>query len=680
MVIFFSICTIFYTIFYTSIVMLNVKRYPVENIISLNLENIFNHKDTENMNEETKEDNLKSYEDYITKVKWDGKDLNIILIFAESLSAIDSANIWWNDNIPGFDKIQKDWITFTNFITNWVTSDTAHIATLYGTIPLINIWTNDTYAGYKLLMDPLPLYLNNQWYMTTFISSVSLKFLNQREFLSWAWFQKIVWEEEFEDKKKYTFEAAPDGDLYDRVMEEIEVQTWKYFIWLQTISFHTPYNTPYWKTEKSALKYSDDELYKFYQRLQEIWFFDNWILVILWDHRKMQSAEDKEREIFWSNRYTKSVATVVWSGIQPWTFNSQLIQHTDFYNSLKRLLWKWLVEVDMTYNDIFFKEINRNRWITSARYFTNKNKYTVSILWESWFTFSNISTIDKLGASELYNYLQWYINYEFWNVIEEWKKDDEILFIWHQWARDHAPENSLESFLIAKKQWANGIEFDVSYTQDKVNIIAHGEYFYASNCKELKIKDYRYDWIEKNCTLKNWEKYRTLEDMLEFIDWLFDYYFLEIKVDDEDLWAQQTLDAIQTVKDLNMQDRVIFISYSDSARKVLESDPDIIFGRDTYDVNDLDFIWENNSKYFLAPYDMITPEVVQKAKNLWKEVVTYVINETQDFQAMKNLWIKIFMTDKIEELKEYNKPIKDYQIDEMNIKNASDLEVIWGLE
>jgi hypothetical protein len=39
-----------------------------------------------------------------------------------------------------------------------------------------------------------------------------------------------------------------------------------------------------------------------------------------------------------------------------------------------------------------------------------------------------------------------------------------------------------------------------------------------------------------------------------------------------------------------MQDRVIFISYSDVAREVLSSDPDIIFGRDTYDVNDLDFI------------------------------------------------------------------------------------------
>jgi hypothetical protein len=54
---------------------------------------------------------------------------------------------------------------------------------------------------------------------------------------------------------------------------------------------------------------------------------------------------------------------------------------------------------------------------------------------------------------------------------------------------------------------------------------------------------------------------------------------------------------------LNMQDRVIFISYSDAAREVLDSDPDIIYWWDTFNMNDLDFIWENNSKYFLAPYD-----------------------------------------------------------------------------
>ena len=654
MVVFFSICTIFYAFFYISLIILNVKRYQVENIISLNLQKIFKTDSEGDIWDEIKDgDKIISYNDYITKVQWMGEDLNVIFVFAESLSAIDSANIGWKDNMPKFDEIQRSWITFTNFITNWKTSDTAHIATLYGVIPLVNIWANSTpYTGYKLLMQPLPEYLNSQGYKTTFISSVSLDFLNQRAFLSWAWFQKIIWEEEFNDKEKYTFEAAPDGDLYDRTLEEVQAQTWKYFIWLQTISFHTPYNSPYWKTEELALKYSDDELYRFYQWLQNIWFFDNWILVIVWDHRKMQPAEDFESEKFWENWYTRSVATVVWLWIQPETINSELIQHTDFYNSLKRLLWNWYVEVDKTYNDIFSNEINRNRGITSARYFENKNKYTVSILWESWFTFWNISSFDKSKNWEIYNYLWSYANYQFWTTDTQ-QKWEKTLLIWHQWARNNAPENSLESFLLAKDQWANGIEFDISYTKDKVNIVAHGEHFYASNCEKFKVKNYWYDWIEKNCALKNGEKYLTLQNMLELIDWLFDYYFLEIKVYNEKLWEQQTLEAIQTVKDLNMQDRVIFISYSDTAREVLSSDPDIIFWRDTYDVNDLDFIWDNNSKYFLAPYDMMTPEVVEKAKSLWKEVATYTINETWNFQSMKDLWINIILTDDILTLKDY---------------------------
>jgi hypothetical protein len=120
--------------------------------------------------------------------------------------------------------------------------------------------------------------------------------------------------------------------LYDRALQEIQAQTGKYFIWLQTISFHKPYNTPYWKTEESALKYADDSLYQFYQWLSEIWFFDNWILIILWDHRKMNPPEDWESEIFWKNRYTRAVATVVWSWINAWEINWNIIQHTDFYN------------------------------------------------------------------------------------------------------------------------------------------------------------------------------------------------------------------------------------------------------------------------------------------------------------------------------------------------------------
>ena len=648
MIIIFSVCSFVYALFYAIIMISNMKIDYVEDIVSLNIQKI-----KESGFE--KDGNIavdKSY--HVDQLKWEWKDLNVILVFAESLSAIDSANVGWNDNMPNFDKIQKDWITFTNFVTNWTTSDTAHISTLLWVVPLINMrmW-NTPYSGYKLKMEALPEFFNSEWYDTTFISAVSLNFLKQRDFLSWAWFQKIIWEEEFTKNKKYTFEAAPDGDLYDRVLQEVQAQTWKYFIWLQTISFHKPYNTPFWETEELALQYSDEELYRFYKGLQEIWFFDNWILVILWDHRKMQSVEERERDIFWPNWYTKSVATVVWSGIQSWTINSQLVQHTDFYNSLKKLVWHWMVEVDGVYNDIFTQEMNRNWGITNSEYYEN-NRYTVSSYSGDIFLFRNISNLPE--DSSIYDYFSSYVSFEFWDKKEEKVENtgNTIKFIWHRWAIENSPENTLESFLAANELWADWIEFDVSYTKDQENVVVHGDLLYASNCKRQKVWNLDFDWIQKNCTIVNWEKYMKLQKMLELIDWLFDYYFLEIKVYDEELWAQQAMDAIQTVKDLNMQDRVIFISYSDAAREVLDSDPDIIYWWDTFDLNDLDFIWENNSKYFLTSYDLLTPEIVQKARDLWKEVVTYTVNETWDFQTVKDLWVNIIMSDRIDSLKEYD--------------------------
>ena len=168
----------------------------VEDILSLNIQKFkeaWSELDWRNIDELDK-----SY--HTEEVIWEWKDLNIILVFDESISAIDSANVGWNDKMPKFDEIQKDGITFTNFVTNWTTSDTAHISTLLWVIPLINMRLGNTpYSWYKLKMQALPEFMNSQWYKTTFISAVSLDFLKQREFLSWAWFQKIIWEEEEEE-------------------------------------------------------------------------------------------------------------------------------------------------------------------------------------------------------------------------------------------------------------------------------------------------------------------------------------------------------------------------------------------------------------------------------------------------------------------------------------------------
>ena len=648
------------------------KPKEINNIISLNISFIqdiflqdnvyalseeYNSQDTtEEITENNIEETINSYEDYIKEIQWEWKDVNIILVFAESLSAIDSANMWWNNNTPRFDKIQRNGITFTNFIENGSISDAAHISTLYWIIPLVNIWVERPYTWYKLIMDPLPKFLNNQWYYTTFISAASLSFLNQREFLSWAWFQKIIWEEEFKNNKKYTFDAAPDKDLYDRVLKEVKNQTWKYFIWLQTISFHKPYDTPIGKTEAQALQYSDEELFRFYRKLDTMWFFESWILIILWDHRKMNAAEENEQTIFWKNRYVRPVATIIWTGITPWEINDNIIQHTDFYNSIKKLVWNWLVDIDSKYNDVFTKENNRERGITNSRFFDIK--YTVTYKNRTWYTFNNISTLLEKEWDDFQQYMKRYLKFELW--IDEEKNTKEktttwTIIIWHQWTRKLTSENSILWFFKAKELWWDWIEFDVSYTKDQKNIVAHWEYLSASNCNKVKIWNYTYDWIKKNCKLHNWEKYKTLTEMLEMVDWLFDYYFLEIKVYDESLWEKQAQEAIETVKKLNMQDRVIFISYSDVARKVLNEDPDIIFWRDTYDVNDLDFIWDNNSKYFLAPYDSLTSEIINKAKNLWKKVVTYTINDTWNYEKMVDYWVNIILTDDIQLLKDYQK-------------------------
>lgn len=672
MIVSFSIFTFIYALFYAVILISKIDVNYVKDIISLNIQN-FQHDDMElnDAEEINSDDNWYKVE----KIRGEWKDLNIILVFAESISAIDSANAGWNNKMPRFDRIQDEWINFTQFITNWTTSDTAHISTLLWVMPLRNIRVgNSPYSGYKLKMKALPDYLNSQWYMTTFISTASLNFLKQRDFLSWAWFQKIIWEEEFTGSEIYTFDSAPDRDLYDRVLQEIQIQTWKYFIGLQTISFHKPYNTPLWKTEDLALRYSDEELFRFYQWLQKIWFFDNWILVIVWDHRKMNAVEEWESERFGPNRYTRAVATVVWSWIVPWTVNSNIIQHTDFYNSLKRLVWNGYVDVDSVYNDIFTQQTNRNRWITNSSVYV-ENWYTISTLSWDALLFKNLSNL-PVNNDPMYGYFSSYASFEFWDE-EGVTNSNLIKFIWHRWAIENSPENTLESFLAAKELWADWIEFDVSYTKDHKNVVVHWETLYASNCKNRKIWNLKLDRIQKNCTIKNWEKYKELQKMLEVIDWLFDYYFLEIKVYDEKLWAEQALDAIQTVKDLNMQDRVIFISYSDAAREVLNSDPDIIFWWDTFDVNDLDFIWENNSKYFLAPYESLTPEVVQRAKSLWKEVVTYTVNDTWDFQAMKDLWVHIIMSDRVDQIKEYNS-IRHYPVphnfEKLNLKKSSKID------
>ena len=112
----------------------------------------------------------------------------------------------------------------------------------------------------------------------------------------------------------------------------------------------------------------------------------------------------------------------------------------------------------------------------------------------------------------------------------------------------------------------------------------------------------------------------TLETVLNVIDGLFQYYFLELKADENETRSdkiKQTKEAIATVKKKGMENKVIFISYDPLMRETLLSATGI----------------QNPAiQYFMAPYDMMTDEVISDLKNAHKKFVTYTVNDTWTFE------------------------------------------------
>ena len=77
----------------------------------------------------------------------------------------------------------------------------------------------ETYINYT---PALSIFFNALGYQTTFLSTVPLSFLNQRDFIKGMQFQNIVGEEYFKDEEKYVFGAAPDHVLYDKALQLVQ--------------------------------------------------------------------------------------------------------------------------------------------------------------------------------------------------------------------------------------------------------------------------------------------------------------------------------------------------------------------------------------------------------------------------------------------------------------------------
>lgn len=614
----------------------------------------------------------KSYEDYFWKIRWKNKKLNVIVVFAESFSAIDSMRVWGAyDNFPLFDKIQSYGMTFTNFLANGCTSETAHIALLQWIEPRetpMADW-NQAYNEYASYTEPLPSFLNNQWYNTIFLSTVTLNFLNQKQFLSWMGYQTILWDELFKKDKKYVFDAAPDHILYNKAIEVVEKNKYSdkpYFLTLQTISSHKPYDTPYGTSKEKMFEYVDKSIYAFYMKLKKEHFFDNWLLVIVWDHKKMEPITRPEYDKYWLSASSRALATVVGRGIKPWTINSNYIQHTDFFYSLKYLVGSGDILVSSLFNNAFSTNVNRD-WAVRCCRFAEWNYFVMNndgsnyklLSWKNQFVWNYVQSYKNFQYKKLI-WMTWSDeNLNFFNKKEiaqnTWTNIDSwVVLIWHAGSLAQTIWNSLEWALLAHKNWAQWIEMDFSLTKDDRSVNIHGPSLQSTFCGiDKKTSDYSLEYLKKNCKLLNWEDIMTMEEILQKIKWLFDYYFIEIKVYDKEKAEKQILDAIETVKKLWMADKTIFISYDRTVNYVMWSYKWIRGWWDSYYASDLDFVSNFPHEFFLVNKDSMKYDTASYIKWLWKKFVVYTIDTTWDFQRVYDMWARMIMVNDIPLIKNY---------------------------
>ncbi len=632
--------------------------------------------------------NQKPYEEYFVSFSWKNEKPNIIVIFAESFSSIDSLAMWGDRwLLTWFDTIAKDGTVYTNFVANGCTSDSAHIALLQWVEPWETNQLTQNYSRYKSYNLWLPAFMHQNSYNTTFLSTASLGFLDQKDFLISLQFDTIIGNEAFKKFKKYSFNAAPDEALYQKTQQVLEKNraTWDpQFIVLQTISSHKPYNSPEGNTEEQAFAYSDKQLLQFYRYLQKTNYFENGILIVMGDHRKMQSMSYEEIQKRWNGAYGKSVFAVVGKNIPKGEINTAPIQHLDVFYSLKRLVSPTNVILHQNYNDAFNDYRGRENAIRYCQYVdrqyigTRADNSTRVILpsqdnkessyvrsyyafqwdravdWNSslWKTSNSTSSSFSINMIQSWNDSSLSINNESKEIQDLFPN---IVRIAHQWYHKTSPINSLASFLAAENQWAESIEMDITFTKDGYPVVAHGpdigriKCVWSSSVGKKNITDFTLQEMQDNCKLYNDQPILTLQEVLAKTKDMFPRYFIDIKI-----YNSKEIDFVQpmleAIKKMWLGENVIFSSIEKSVNEQLAQDEKILAWWEITDAQYLSEILETTQKYILLPYESVTKDVVKKIKKVDKILVVYKLQDKAIMKKLYDWWVRYFMSDDVDEL------------------------------
>lgn len=594
------------------------------------------------------------YHDYAIMQQPQSKSPNMIVLFAESRSAIDSKRAGWlYDYFPKFDQIQSDGTTFTNFFAHGCTSDASHIAFLQGAEPWASTLPGGAYEKYKNHRGYLPAYFQDNGYNTQFFSTVSLDFLDQRSYIEKLWFNDIRGEEYFTKAPKYVFDAAPDKYLYDTILTQAQTTTGKFLFVAQSVSSHHPYNTPYGKTFSGAMHYSDDTFAEFYAKLKEMNYFDDGYLIVFSDHRKIAPLTREEFQHFGRSSYNRGVATIIGPGIQANTYNDTPYQHIDFYHGLKLLVGKDPFTIPSITNDPFGSYTGRDRSVRYCQY-ADPRYYITEKDGETEVYDNSINTQAK---SYIAAYENWHNNNKEITKTVAVTDTYGVALVAHQWApAEKHPANSIAAMRQAAQDWAKGVEFDVSRTTDGYHVVVHGPDMGSIQCKWTKrnfIYQYSFAELRKNCTLSDGTAILTLSEMLEKLDGLFDKMYIDVKVYNSKDALIQGKDIVDIITQFDRHEKIIPIAYDATlANYLLEQSDKTTIWWDSYDF-DLPKLWKSPLAVYFLGLDLITPETIGIIQQSTIPIVAYTVRSYDDMAKVLDTGISQVLVDDINQAKEY---------------------------
>jgi hypothetical protein len=274
---------------------------------------------------------------------------NVILVIVESLSAVDSQRTSGIRNLlPRFDALSREGMLFRNFFANFEASEGGIVSLLSGVPPMhFPTASTNTFGEYALQRSVAGAF-DRGGYHSEFVTTVPMQFISMDAYARspLLGFDVAGGQLEFgrfKDSPKFGFQSPADHVLYEELLAHLDARRREdppVFISAITASSHPPYVDPLGRanTEEQVWGYVQDELWWFYSELKQRGFFENGLLIITGDHRRMSPIQGTERERYGESAKARIPLTIIGAGVPRDVVDDRFFQQADLLRMLDRAI------------------------------------------------------------------------------------------------------------------------------------------------------------------------------------------------------------------------------------------------------------------------------------------------------------------------------------------------------